>query len=120
IQGSGRIELPDGSLVKVGYAEQNGHPYNSIGKKLVEMGAFKIEESSMQNIKLWAAQHPEKLTSLLEQNSSYVFFRELPNGLPAPLGALGVPLTNEYRSEEHTSELQSLTNLVCRLLLEKK
>jgi membrane-bound lytic murein transglycosylase A len=60
------------------------------------MGAFKIEESSMQNIKLWAAQHPEKLTSLLEQNSSYVFFRELPNGLPAPLGALGVPLTNEY------------------------
>jgi membrane-bound lytic murein transglycosylase A len=96
IQGSGRIELPDGSLVKVGYAEQNGHPYNSIGKKLVEMGAFKIEESSMQNIKLWAAQHPEKLTSLLEQNSSYVFFRELPNGLPAPLGALGVPLTNEY------------------------
>jgi membrane-bound lytic murein transglycosylase A len=96
IQGSGRIELPDGSLVKVGYAEQNGHPYNSIGKKLVEMGAFKIEESSMQNIKLWAEQHPEKLLSLLEQNPSYVFFRELPDGLPSPLGALGVPLTNEY------------------------
>jgi len=96
IQGSGRIELPDGSLVKVGYAEQNGHPYNSIGKTLVEMGAFKIEESSMQNIKLWAQKNPEKLASLLEQNPSYVFFRELPNGLPAPLGALGVPLTNEY------------------------
>jgi membrane-bound lytic murein transglycosylase A len=96
IQGSGRIELPDGSLVKVGYAEQNGHPYNSIGKKLAEMGAFKLEESSMQNIKLWAEKHPDKLSSLLEQNPSYVFFRELPNSLPAPLGALGVPLTNEY------------------------
>jgi len=96
IQGSGRIELPDGSMVKVGYAEQNGHPYNSIGKKLVEMGAFKLEESSMQNIKLWAEKNPDKLANLLEQNPSYVFFRELPNNLPAPLGALGVPLTNEY------------------------
>lgn len=96
IQGSGRIELPDGSMVKVGYAEQNGHPYTSIGKKLVEMGAFKLEESSMQNIKLWAEKNPGKLQSLLEQNPSYVFFRELPNDLPAPLGALGVPLTNEY------------------------
>jgi membrane-bound lytic murein transglycosylase A len=96
IQGSGRIELPDGTLVKVGYAEQNGHPYNSIGKKLADMGAFKIEESSMQNIKLWAEKNPDKLLSLLEQNPSYVFFRELPSELPAPLGALGVPLTNEY------------------------
>ena len=96
IQGSGRIELPDGSMVKVGYAEQNGHPYTSIGKKLVDMGAFKIEDSSMQNIKLWAEKNPEKLVTLLEQNPSYVFFRELPNELPAPLGALGVPLTNEY------------------------
>ncbi len=96
IQGSGRIELPDGSLVKVGYAEQNGHPYAPIGKKLVEMGALKLEEVSMQNIKLWAEKNPKKLAALLEQNPSYVFFRELPNDLPAPLGALGVPLTNEY------------------------
>jgi membrane-bound lytic murein transglycosylase A len=96
IQGSGRIELPDGSMVKVGYAEQNGQPYNSIGRKLVEMGALKLEDASMQNIKLWAEQHPDQLAGLLEQNPSYVFFRELPNNLPAPLGALGVPLTNEY------------------------
>ena len=96
IQGSGRIELPDGSLVKVGYAEQNGHPYISIGKKLVESGELKIEEASMQGIKSWAEQHPEKLSALLAQNPSYVFFRELPNGLSAPLGALGVPLTEAY------------------------
>ncbi|MCR4297340.1 MAG: MltA domain-containing protein [Gallionella sp.] len=96
IQGSGRIELPDGSLVKVGYAEQNGHPYISIGKKLVEMGELKLEEASMQGIKNWAQRYPEKLGALLAQNPSYVFFRELPNGLPAPLGALGVPLTEAY------------------------
>ena len=96
IQGSGRIELADGSQIKVGYAEQNGYPYVSIGKKLVEWGELKLEEASMQGIKLWAEKNPEKLTSLLEQNPSYVFFRELPENLSAPLGALGVPLTNEY------------------------
>lgn len=96
IQGSGRIELADGSQVKVGYAEQNGYPYVSIGRKLVEMGELKLEEASMQGIKQWAEKNPDKLVPLLEQNPSYVFFRELPEGLSAPLGALGVPLTNEY------------------------
>ncbi len=96
IQGSGRIELPDGSVVKVGYADQNGLPYVSVGKKLVEMGVFKLEEVSMQRIKEWAEKNPKKVVALLEQDASYVFFRELPNALPAPLGALGVPLTNEY------------------------
>lgn len=96
VQGSGRIELSDGSLVKIGYAEQNGHPYVSIGKKLVEMGELKLEEASMQGIKRWAEKNPKKLSGLLAQNPSYVFFRELPSGLSAPLGALGVPLTNEY------------------------
>ena len=96
IQGSGRIELADGALVKVGYADQNGHPYISIGKKLIEMGELKIEQASMQGIKHWAEQNPAKLTALLEHNPSYVFFRELPEGLSAPLGALGVPLTNQY------------------------
>ncbi len=96
IQGSGRIELEDGRRVKIGYAEQNGHPYISIGKKLIEMGELKPEEASMQGIKRWAEQNPERLPMLLGQNPSYVFFRELPETLSAPLGALGVPLTNEY------------------------
>ncbi|MDZ4203096.1 MAG: MltA domain-containing protein [Gallionella sp.] len=96
IQGSGRIELPDGSLVKVGYAEQNGHPYVSIGKKLVEMGELKLEQASMQGIKEWAANNPQRLGELLAQNPSYVFFRELPGELSAPLGALGVPLTEAH------------------------
>jgi membrane-bound lytic murein transglycosylase A len=96
IQGSGRIELPDGTQVKVGYAEQNGYPYVSIGRKLIEMGEMKLENASMQGIKAWGEKNPDKLTTLLEMNPSYVFFRELPENLSAPLGALGVPLTNEY------------------------
>ena len=96
IQGSGRIELADGNLVKIGYADQNGHPYISIGKKLIEQGELKPEEASMQGIKQWAERNPAKLPALLAQNPSYVFFRELPDSLSAPLGALGVPLTNEY------------------------
>jgi membrane-bound lytic murein transglycosylase A len=96
VQGSGRIELPDGTLMKVGYADQNGYPYVSIGKKLVEEGEIKLEEASMQGIKNWAEKNPDKLPALLAQNPSYVFFRELPDNLSAPLGALGVPLTGEY------------------------
>jgi membrane-bound lytic murein transglycosylase A len=93
IQGSGRIELPDGSHLRVGYADQNGHPYQSIGKLLVERGELKLEQASMQGIKDWGAQNPDKLPDLLAANPSFVFFRELPNGLSGPLGALGVPLT---------------------------
>ena len=96
IQGSGRIELADGSLIKIGYADQNGYPYVSIGKKLIEAGELKPEQASMQGIKHWGEQNPAKLPALLEQNPSYVFFRELPESLSAPLGALGVPLTDQY------------------------
>jgi membrane-bound lytic murein transglycosylase A len=93
IQGSGRIELPDGTHLRIGYADQNGHPYKSIGKLLVERGELKLEEASMQGIKAWGMANPDKLAELLNSNPSYVFFRELPNGLSGPLGALGVPLT---------------------------
>jgi membrane-bound lytic murein transglycosylase A len=93
IQGSGRIELPDGTHLRVGYADQNGHPYKSIGKLLVERGELKLEQASMQGIKDWGAKNPDQLPELLAANPSYVFFRELPNGLAGPLGALGVPLS---------------------------
>ena len=93
VQGSGRIELPDGSHMRVGYADQNGYPYQSIGKLLVERGDLKLEQASMQGIKDWGAKHPDKLPELLASNPSFVFFRELPNGLTGPLGSLGVPLS---------------------------
>ncbi len=93
IQGSGRVELENGEIVRVGYAEQNGHPYKSIGKLLVDRGELVLEKASMQGIKAWGQKNPNKLNELLRQNPSYVFFRELPADLPGPLGALGVPLT---------------------------
>ena len=95
IQGSGKIALPNGDTMSIGYADQNGHPYKSIGKALVERGDLPLEKASMQGIKDWGKQNPDKLPELLNLNASYVFFRDLPNGLAGPLGALGVPLTAE-------------------------
>jgi membrane-bound lytic murein transglycosylase A len=77
--------------MRVGYADQNGHPYRSLGRHLVERGEMKLEEASMQGIKAWAAANPQKLQEALNQNASYVFFRELPP-TDGPIGALGVPL----------------------------
>lgn len=96
IQGSGRVSLPDGSIVRLGYAEQNGHPYQSIGRVLIEQGELKPEQASMQGIQAWARANPGKVDELLNANPSYVFFRELdlPPG-EGPIGALGVPLTPE-------------------------
>lgn len=98
VQGSGRVRLPDGSVVRVGYADVNGHPYRSIGRWLVERGELKLEDASMQGIQAWARANPQRLNELLNQNPSYVFFRELPLGDPnaGPLGALAVPLTAGY------------------------
>ncbi|MFD1122884.1 murein transglycosylase A [Methylophilus flavus] len=93
VQGSGIVELENGERVPVGYADQNGHPYQSIGKVLVERGELTASEASMQGIKTWGQQHPEQLQGLLNTNPSYVFFKLLPAGLSGPLGALGVPLT---------------------------
>ncbi|MDD3530477.1 MAG: murein transglycosylase A [Gallionellaceae bacterium] len=95
VQGSGRIQMDDGSMMRVGYADQNGHPYRSIGRWLVERGELALDKASMQGIKDWARTHPERLPELLAANPSYVFFRELDNHVGGPLGALGVPLTAE-------------------------
>ena len=93
IQGSGRVRLDSGEVIRVGYADQNGHPYRSIGRLLVERGELPLERASMQGIKAWVQRNPDRLQELLNHNASYVFFRELPSELPGPLGALGVPLT---------------------------
>ncbi len=93
IQGSGRIRLPGGERVMVNYANQNGYPYRSIGKLLLERNAMTREQMSMQNIRRWVQDHPEDGLELLAENPSYVFFRELEPGVTAPLGALGIPLT---------------------------
>lgn len=95
VQGSGQVELPDGSRVRIGYADQNGHPYNSIGRWLVAQGELRLDQASMQGIKTWARENPHRLSEMLNTNPSYVFFRELPPSSGGPIGAQGVPLTAE-------------------------
>src|SRR6266545_4751909 len=94
IQGSGRVQLEGGETLRLGYADQNGHPFQSIGRYLVERGEIKLGEASMSGIKAWVAAHPKPVEELLNQNPSFVFFRELPLADPAsgPVRALGVPL----------------------------
>ena len=93
IQGSGRIETDSGEIVRVGYHNQNGYSYKSIGKLLVKRGELPLNKASMAGIKKWGLKNPGKLKELLHQNPSYVFFRELPTNVFGPIGALGVPLT---------------------------
>jgi membrane-bound lytic murein transglycosylase A len=95
IQGSGQVELESGERMRVGYADQNGHPFRSLGRLLIERHEIAPERASMQGIKDWARRNPLKVQDFLNSNPSYVFFRELPGDLPGPIGALGVPLTAE-------------------------
>ena len=98
IQGSGRIQFEDGQIIRVGYANQNGHPYRSIGRWLVEQGLLPLEQVSMQGIQAWARAHPQELNNLLAQNPSYVFFKLNDNTdvEQGPLGSLDVPLTPQH------------------------
>jgi membrane-bound lytic murein transglycosylase A len=95
IQGSGQIRLESGERIRVGYADQNGHPYRSLGRHLVERGELLLEQASMQGIKAWAAANPARLQEALNVNASYVFFRELAPQ-DGPIGALGAPLSAGY------------------------
>jgi membrane-bound lytic murein transglycosylase A len=92
IQGSGRIQLPDGKMLHVGYADQNGHPYVAIGRTLVESGAMKLEEATMPAIRDWLRANPDKAQAVLNSNPSYVFFTLREPDDSGPIGALNVPL----------------------------
>jgi membrane-bound lytic murein transglycosylase A len=93
VQGSGRVVLDTGETVRVSYADQNGHPYKSVGRLLVERGELTLDQASLQGIKAWGQRNPERLAALLDENPSYVFFRELPATADGPPGAMNVPLT---------------------------
>lgn len=93
IQGSGRVEMDDGTVLRLGYAGQNGRPYTAIGRELVERGEMALEDVSMQSIRAWLEAHPDEASEVMGANASYVFFRKLSG--PGPLGTLGVVLTPE-------------------------
>jgi membrane-bound lytic murein transglycosylase A len=90
IQGSGRLRLPDGGVMRIGYASQNGREYVAIGRLLRER-AIVAPPVTMQKITTWLRANPDEGRALMQENPSYVFFRELTG--PGPLGALGRPVT---------------------------
>lgn len=95
IQGSGRVRLEDGSLMRLAFAAKTGLPYTAVGGILADRGDIARSEVSMQSIRQWMAEHPEAARELMWQNQSYVFFREIEASDPAlgPPGAQQVPLT---------------------------
>ena len=94
IQGSGRVDLPDGKVMRVTYSGQNGRPYVPIGRVLADRGEIPLDEVSLASIRAWLEGHKGQETEVMEQNPSYVFFREVTTLRPdqGPPGALGVPL----------------------------
>lgn len=88
IQGSGRVRLPDGSYVRVGYGGKNGHNYRSVGQELVRRGIYQAHQVSARVIQNWVRRNPSAGAELLRHNPSYVFFREV-SRVPADRGPLG-------------------------------
>jgi peptidoglycan lytic transglycosylase A len=95
IQGSGRIQLTDGTTVRLNYDGKNGHPYTSIGRYLIKQGLFPADTMSLQALRKWLRADRARGQKVMWQNESFIFFRELKgrDGADGPLGALNVPLT---------------------------
>ena len=93
VQGSGRVIMEDGQVVRLGYAGRNGHAYVSIGRELIRGGIIAREAMSMQAITGWLRAHPREGAALMSRNPSYIFFRVIAG--EGPMGAQGVVLTPE-------------------------
>ena len=96
IQGSGRLKTPSGKYIRLGFADKNEYPYVSIGRYMADRGYLPLAQTTMQGIKAYMQQNPQKLAEVLGQNPSYVFFRTLDDNSDGPIGALGTPLMGEY------------------------
>lgn len=90
IQGSGRLRLPDGSIMRIGYDTQNGRDYTGIGALMKQRGLLAAGQTSMQGLMGYLRTHPEEGRAIMRENKSFVFFRELTG--PGPLGAMGYPV----------------------------
>ena len=90
IQGSGRLALPGGGIMRIGYAGQNGQDYTGIGKLMRERGLLADGKTNMQGIVEWLRAHPQEGMQIMRENKSYVFFTELTGA--GPLGAMGHPV----------------------------
>ncbi len=90
VQGSGRLRLPDGAVVRIGYDTQNGRDYTGIGALMKARGLLGPGQLSMQGIVAWLHAHPDQSRAIMDENKSYVFFREIST---PPVGAMGVVVT---------------------------
>lgn len=93
VQGSGRIRLPDGRTIRITYDGKNGHPYTSIGRVLIDAGSFTPDAMTLDALKVWLSADPSRGRGVMQQNRSFIFFRELAREEDGPLGALEIPLT---------------------------
>ncbi len=95
VQGAARLKLADGETLRITYAAKTGHPFTGIGRILVAQGEIPAAKISMQSIRHWLEDHPERADELIWKNRSYIFFRETPVDDPAtgPVAAAKVPLT---------------------------
>ncbi len=87
IQGSGRLRLPDGSVMRIGYAGQNGRDYTGIGALMRDRGLLAPGQASMQGLMSWLRANPEQGRAIMRENKSWVFFREITGA--GPIGSLG-------------------------------
>jgi membrane-bound lytic murein transglycosylase A len=94
IEGSGVVQLTDGSQIVVGYAGENGAPYTSIARVLIDQGVMTRDNASMQHIRRYLDEHPHKMNAVLNRNKSFVFFTKLKQSVA--LGSQGVALTPGY------------------------
>jgi membrane-bound lytic murein transglycosylase A len=95
VQGSGKVKLPNGDILRIAYNGRNGHPYSSIGRIVVREGLLPLEDATMDKLKAWLRAHPVEAKRIMEMNNSYVFFRvatELSEA-SGPIGGAGLPLT---------------------------
>jgi len=98
IQGSGKIRLEDGRVMRLGFAGTNDQPFKSFAQWLLDHKEITRSEATMQGISQWARRNPDRVNEMLNANPRFVFFKELPGNMEAdlgPNGALGVPLTAE-------------------------
>lgn len=93
VQGSGRLKLPDGSIMRIGYDSQNGRDYTGIGRLMRDRGLLAPGQASMQGLMAWLRANPEQGKAIMRENKSWVFFRELTG--PGPLGAMGLPVVGK-------------------------
>lgn len=94
VQGAARLRYPDGRIARITYAAKAGHPFSGIGRRLIELGEIAQQDISMQSIRAWLADHPERVDEILWHNRSYIFFRaaEVADLSRGPIAAAKVPL----------------------------